>query len=336
MTLAVLGMGLVSPFGRSPREHALFRRARVPGPAASPFLGPDETPVRVHACPWIDAATPIADRMISLAEAALDAALAPSREAGLPSPSLIIGLARERPGLDAGVAPAVTRALGARCPGAPPSSVWGEAGVFAALQQAARDVARDSSRAVAVITVDSYIALPFIAHHVQSPPTRWESDGPYPSEAAAALVVASPRLAAHFGLPVLGTINKSAIARGSSSDDNDELVDGIAMGAALRELGDDSIPFAFGQDGVDALRREEWSRATARSATRFWECQNVCVEAFLGRVGACAGAASLVYGAAMLRHGCAGDLPRGTARFLAWAISRDGTRGAAGVGVDTP
>ncbi|MFO0759557.1 MAG: hypothetical protein U0359_23900 [Byssovorax sp.] len=336
MTLAVLGMGLVSPFGRSPREHALFRRARVPGPSASPFLDAEDAPVRAHACPFLDAAMPIADRMIALAETALDAAIAPLHEAGLPSPTLTVGLARERPGLDAGAAQTVTRALGARSPGAPPSAVWGEAGVFTALQQASREIARDGSRAVAVVAVDSYISLPFITHHVKHPPTRWESEGPYPSEAAAALVVASPRLAANLGVPVLATLHKSATARGASNDDNDELVDGIAMVAALRELGDDSVRFAFGQQGVDALRREEWSRATARNAVRFWECENVCAESFLGRVGASAGAVSLVYGMAMLRHGCADDLPRGAMPMLAWAVSRDGTRGAASATVDAP
>ncbi len=333
MTLAIVGMGLVSPFGRSPREHVFFLRAGVPAPTALPFEADEDTPVRVHACPWIDAAVGAAERMTALAEAALDTALAPLRDAALPEPALAIDLARERPGLDANEQRRVVDALARRFSPPDTGQVWGEAGVFTALKDAERQVARDPAAAVAIVAVDSHISLPFMTHHVLHPPTRWESVRPYPSEAAAALVVMSPKLAARQRLPVLGTVHRSAVAVGAANDDNDETVDAAAMTSVLRELGSASVPCAFGQGVVDALRREEWSRAVARCSAQFWDCRHFCIETSIGGVGAAAGAANLVHGVALLRHRAA-DVPAPADALMAWAISRDGTRGAASVGVE--
>jgi hypothetical protein len=42
---AILGTGLVSPYGLTPREHAFFLTALLPPPAGSPFVGPEDRPV---------------------------------------------------------------------------------------------------------------------------------------------------------------------------------------------------------------------------------------------------------------------------------------------------
>ncbi len=329
MTLAVVGMGLVSPFGCSPREHVLFRRAHVPGPFAPPFKRADGEPTRVYFCPWLDAGQEPAERMAELASTALEEALCSYTAAGWPAPALRVCMARARPGLDQHTHEAITDALQTRY--RPPSMgrFWAEAGVFAALKEAEGELARDDVGAIAIVAVDSHVSLDWLTHHVQSPPTRWEADRPRPSEAAAALLVMSPKSAQRFRLPALARVHKSALAMGLANDDNDEPVDALPMGAALRELGQAPVLHAFGQGLCDDLRREEWHRAIGRQASRFWDCQHDCLESDIGAVGAAAGAGNLVYGATALRLGALAPGP-----FVAWAISRDGTRGVASLSVE--
>lgn len=332
MTPAIVGMGLVSPFGRSPREHVFFGRAHVPGPFTSPFVTDDDTSIRVFHCPWLDAALPIAERLVALTTTALDDALAPIAELGLPAPKLQLCLSRARPGLDVRDLEAVTEAIRTRYHPSSIEQVWAEAGIFAALKEAEAQLARNDDAIIALLAVDSYVSLGWLTHVVEHPKTRWESARPRPSEAAAALLLMSPKGAHRYRLPVLGTILKSALAVGAANDDNDEPVDALAMGAALREVGSARVPAAFGQSVVDALRREDWYRAVSRQSERFWDCRNECLESAIGSVGAAAGAANLVYGAAEVRH-CAALNPSPSEPFIAWAISRDGTRGVASVSV---
>lgn len=330
MTLAIVGMGLVSPFGRSPREHVFFRRAGVPGPFPAPFVRADERAVRVMHCPWLDAGMPIADRLSALAATALDEALASLEGLTLGHPPIWLGLARARPGLDAADLDATTEKIRARYKPPAMEPFWAEAGVFAALKKAEDELARHKTEAIAFVVTDSYVSLPWLTHLAEHPPTRWESARPRASEAAAALVVMSPEVASRYRVRPLATVRASALAMGAANDDNDEPVDAIAMGAALRELGTGHVAHSFGQDVVDALRREDWYRAVARQSDRFWECQHDCLESDIGSVGAASGAASLVYGVAALRAGAVAEVPA-TEPFVAWAISRDGTRGMASV-----
>ncbi len=334
MTLSIVGTGLVSPFGRSPREHVFFLRAHVPSPFTPPFTRRDQKPVRVHFCPWLDAGLPPAARLTALATTALDGALSSLREARLPAPILALCLARPRPGLDAEVHAAVAEALRLRLSPASIETCWGEAGCFAALQMAEREVRRNPGALVAIVAADSHVSAEWLADRVERPPTRWETRKPTPSEAAAALVVASSQLVAQHRLPTFGAIQRSAIATGAANDDNDEVADALGMGAVLRELGTGHVPHAFGQGEVDALRREEWYRAVARQSARFWECSHVCLEADIGAVGAAAGLANLVFGGATFRHGV--GAPPASGPVLAWALSRDGTRGAASFTVEGP
>jgi hypothetical protein len=330
VTLAIVGVGLVSPFGRSPREHVFFRRAGVPGPFPAPFVRADDRAVRVLHCPWLDAEMPVADRLAALAATALDNALAPLEGLTLRPPPIWLGLARARPGLDIGDLDATTERIRTRYK--PPSmqQFWAEAGVFAALKKAEDELARRESEAIAFVVADSYVSLAWLTHVAEHPPTRWESARPRASEAAAALVVMSPELAGRLRVRPLAMVRASALAIGAANDDNDEPVDAIAMGAALRELGTSHVAYSFGQDVVDALRREDWYHAVARQSDRFWECQHDCLESDIGLVGAASGAASLVYGVAALRTGAVAEVPA-TEPFVAWAISRDGTRGMASV-----
>lgn len=325
-------MGLVSPFGCSPREHVFFRRAGVPGPHPPPFERADGAPTRVYFCPWLDAGLPPVDRIAALASSALDDALAPLVAAGVRMTALRVCLPRSRPGLDERAHDAIGDALRARYKPPALSHFWAEAGVFAAFKEAEAELARDELAAIAIVAADSHVSIDWLSHRIENPPTRWETERPRPSEAAAALVLLSPKGAQRLRVPILARVHKSALAMGASNDDNDEPVDAIAMGAALRELGSAPVHHAFGQDVCDDLRREEWHRAIARQASRFWDCAHDCIESDLGSIGAAAGLVAVVYGAAAIRHGAA-EGPPGEP-FIAWAISRDGTRGAATVSVE--
>jgi hypothetical protein len=330
--LAVVGTGLISPFGCSPREHVFFRRAHVPGPFAPPFERADGAPTRVYFCPWIDAGLPLAERLAALASSALDEALQPLIGEGLPVPALRLGLARSRPGLDEAAHEAVTDALRARYRPSSLRHFWAEAGVFAMLKEAEREIARDEAEMIAFVSADSHVSLDWLTYSVEHPPSRWETQRPRPSEAAAALVLASPKAAQRLRLPILARVHKSVLAMGASNDDNDEPVDATAMDAVLRELGSAPVAQAFGQGLNDDLRREEWHRAIARQASRFQDCDHDCLERDLGAMGAAAGAANLVYGIAAQRLDGEGTAARPP--FVAWAISRDGTRGAAAVSAE--
>jgi hypothetical protein len=116
---------------------------------------------------------------------------------------------------------------------------------------------------------------------------------------------------------------------GQGNDDDEVSVDGVAMTALLRGLPAGVTQLVVGQSYVDDLRTRDFQLASARVARRFaGDVTNETLERSTGRLGAAAGVAQLAYGVAVVRHGTLRGL-RPDATFLAWAISRDGLRGAA-------
>ncbi|MEO7330926.1 MAG: hypothetical protein ABI193_20290, partial [Minicystis sp.] len=73
--LGIIGAGLVTPFGLTPREHAFFLPALLPPPAGSPFLGPKDKPVAIERAAFIDVTAPTGARMMALALRAATSAL---------------------------------------------------------------------------------------------------------------------------------------------------------------------------------------------------------------------------------------------------------------------
>lgn len=331
MTLSIAGIGMVSPAGVTARDHVFFTRASgVLAPAPSPFLNAAGERVEVRYCPWIGARARASERLSHMALAAIEEALAPFEEAnpGERIP-LLLCTAAPRPGLSKADVDAVAGAARERLRAPIERRFEGEAGAFAALNEAEELLAtRRETRAVLVLGADSHVALDAVIEHVRRPPSYWSDDVPEPSEGAAALLLTAhpaPRGSA------LATFHGAALATGAATDDNDLVVDGAALTAALRSLRSPGpIGLALGQEHVDEMRRREWSLASARNQGRFrGDCALETIEKHVGRVGAASGAMSLAFGVALAIHEAVANAELRRAPFLAWAISRDGTRGAA-------
>lgn len=325
--LAVVGLGLASPAGATSIENVFFLRAGEPSPGASPFVDAEGETIPVAYAPYLGARAPLDRRCVALLDAAFDEALGgvePARLAGatlhLTAPALpedrIARRAASRARVDH-----LTRATFA-------------AAVFEAIASAS---ARRDELAI-VAAVDSWIDLGRLADRVARPPNPWINETNLPAEAAAVLVLATPDAARARGLPVLATIHGAASHAGESTDDDDEPIVGRALAHVLRALPSTArIGSVFGQQDVDRLRHRDWEIATARVAERFEdEHASVCFESEVGLVGAAAGAAGLAFGIASSLHRTLGAPRSIGAPLVAWAIGRDGLRGAALATVEGP
>jgi hypothetical protein len=331
VNLAILGSGLVSPFGASARDHAIFLRALLPPPPASPFVGPEDKPVHVRFCRWLGAAAAAPERMVNLAVAAAEEALGPP---GAPQRSWRVGLCLctdpARPGLSADDLARVEAELMRLLRPASMGRVWGSAGAFSAIEKAEEQLAAGEEDALLLIAVDSFVSLEWLTYKAQNQPTKWMLWPPTPSEGAAAILLSRPDAAKKERVPLLARVLGSVTAQGSAREDDDEIADGSAMSAAIRKVAAPSVHYVFGQGVVDSLRRREWSFAMARNAERFRAGHDeFCLEDMIGSVGAAAGAMNLVYGLAAMRHEALDVSWSRAEPFLSWAISRDGTVGLA-------
>jgi hypothetical protein len=329
MKLAVVGVGLVSPTGRTAEEHAFFVRARVPSPPGSPFDTAEGERVDARHCPWLGAHLGVADRLIAMAEQAVASAMAPLADhARADRVPLFLCTSAVRPGLAADDAAALERALVDRLKAPTVRRYTGDAGFFAALKEADPLV---SSTPAVIVAVDTLISLAALTEEVLHPPSPWSVFRPPSAEGAAAIAILGQAEARRNKLQSFGLVTGATVTMGAARDDNDEPVDGAALTVALRELpAAGPARAAFGQAGVDPLRSSEWQIASARNVARLHpECAFVSLEELTGRLGAAAGAASLVYGLAAIRHRIPAFEIGPSETNLAWAISRDGTRGAA-------
>lgn len=337
MNLAIVGTGLVSPAGLTPRATACVVWAGAIPVSASPFVLADGEPVPVCYCPWLGARVSLADRMLAMSRAALADAVRPlqgaQREVAL---SLVLCLPDTRVGLAptdrVRIATAVAEASAAR----EAQTLGGAASFFAALREAEAQLDAGAT-AVAIGAVDSYIGEEPLAEHVANPPNPWGGARPPVAEGAAALVVMKAPEARRLGLKPAGTVHFADTAIGKPNDDNDLPADGEAMGWLLRQLPrrQAPAPLVFGQFTTDSLRHAEWQLAVARNPKRVHpEYDMRSFEGELGLVGTAAGAMNLVYGLAVARHR-ATDMSVGDHdSLLAWAVSRDGERGLAMVSVE--
>lgn len=327
---AVVGIGLVSPIGLTPADHAFFRRARVPPRSRPAFVNPDDKVVRVEYCASLGPRVGIVERLAWQARAASATALIQLRQSDGPPPALLLCLSRPRPGFTKEHAADLERALGATLQPALTRVYHGAASAFVALQDAQSMLAEGRARSVLLVGVDSYVDADALAHEVSRAPPRWAVASPPPAEGAAAALIVQPATAQRYGLRVLGTVLAATATQGYSNDDNDEPVDGAALGVAIRSMpAGDPIGMAFGQSGVDQLRLYESQYATARTHARFRpDCYFDCLESDSGRVGAAAGVLHLAFGFAAVDHAVVPSTLAATP-FVCWAISRDGTRGLA-------
>jgi hypothetical protein len=336
MILAIVGTGIVSKAGLTPREHAFVLSAGVAPSTASPFLLPSGESLPVSYCPWIGARMSMGDRLLTMAEAALEDALKPLREASAGERwPLLVCSDLERSCLSEAERIRVSCALAAMVPAGNIGRFQGAAGCFAALCEAKSLIDRGCG-AVVIAALDSHIGADVLALSALHPHSPWVRQPPPPGEGAAALVVMDLSAATDAAVEVLGVIHYASTRKGASNDDNDVPVDGAAMTALVRSAPLCCAParLIFGQSATDPLRQAEWELAVARDPARFHpEYDLRSLEKEIGRVGAAAGAMNLVYGLAVARYRTT-DMPLcDHDPFFAWAISRDGTRGLAAVSV---
>lgn len=329
MNLAIVGSGLVSPIGLTPIQHACFPRAGVGLLPPSAFVGRDGEPVHVLHCPWLGAKLSVSERLAALAGHALRGAREPLGEITPDETAMLVCLGAPREGLTEGDRQHAVSVISESSVAPLRRVLTGAASFFAALTAADRLLSAGEARAVLVVAVDSFVSLEAVRAEIQDPRTAWTRDPPPPSEAAAAVALMAGADGRDAGLSI-GTIHHAGALTGRGCDDDDEPVDGAALTALVEQapaLGG-LLVRSYGQEEVDPLRQAEWTCAAARNAQRFHPLVTTAsVERWTGRVGGAAGAANLVYALAAERHHAALEAQAGAGPFIAWAISRDGTRG---------
>lgn len=334
--LAIVGMGLVSPLGLTPEEHAFYLRAEVFAAAPGGFVDEEGEPVRAAYCPWLGAETKVEDRLSSLAVAALRTACDPLRDSVLVSASgrLRAGLhvitAAPRAGLVDADRRAVETAVGGGFESGRAARATGQAAVFSTLATLGERLS--SGEAAVIVAVDSMISLPALAEHQRAYRSSWAADLPRAGEVAACVAVMAPEMARRERIPVLATIHDAAVLRGEANDDNDVPNDGSALTSLVRAAAAPGglLRASFGPHGAGSLRRREWEMTAARVPERVdLQCEPVCLESHVGLAGAASGLSALVFGAAVHRHGTWASPRASDGAFLAWSISPDGTRGIA-------
>jgi hypothetical protein len=323
MNRAIVGTGLVSPAGLRSEQHVFLLRASGHPRWPSPFVGPDGSPLAVGYCPWIGAHEPKVARLRLMLDAAIAEALEPLANAREPVALIVCWGEHVDPAERDALERSIGKAVGARS-----IERFAGAASFCRALLAADLRLGEGARAALVLAADSLVDLATVS--AERPPTPWEAEAPFPAEGAAALLVTTPAFAEERRLEVLGTLLGAATLPSPSNDDNQEIVDGNAMTGVLRQLPTGpAIQLVAGQFGVDELRSVEWNIAAARNAPRFEPRHALYgLEAEVGRTGAAAGLMSLAYALAVLRHQATPRPLAAKGPLVAWAVSRDGTRGA--------
>ena len=342
----IAGAGLVTPLGLGAIEHAFYIRAAVAAPAPAGFETGDGERIDALHCGFLGATSPLPERLARLSELAAHQALAPweaaggagglalafvapSRPVGTPAIARPSPVAWESPSAISDELSAQARERIARRTKASLVQTWtGAAGAFAAIAQARMWLDAGQAAAVLVIAADSYAGAEALEGFLERRDSPFCPRTPPAAEGAAALLLTSRERARALGLDGAEVL-ASATARGEGNDDDDAILDGRALTGLIEALPGGRIDLVSGQELTDDLRTRDWFLAYARTGHRFADpAALVSLEEEIGCMGAAAGVAALAYGAALLRHrsfpGLAGD-----ATLLAWAISRDGTRGVA-------
>jgi hypothetical protein len=356
--MVIVGCGLVSPLGLSVTEHAFYFCASVGAPPPPAFETADGERVEARHCGFLgalgggagqafgrpgslSAPLSVAERLSRLSEIAAHQALHRWQAAGGAGQAALAFVAPCRAGVPA-TAVAEARSTVARLCRAPLAQTFSDAaGAFAALEEARGWLAADRAQAVLILGVDSFVCPEALAEDLERAESPFCPRRPPPSEGAAAVLLVRAEQARALGLAG-ARVHASGTAIGRGNDEDDAILDGAAMTALLRALPARRIDLVVGQEKVDDLRARDWYLARARAGSRAPisaargaspirfadDVEAVTLEDETGRLGAAAGVASLAFGAGALEHRIFRDLPS-EACLLAWAISRDGTRGVA-------
>jgi hypothetical protein len=324
LDLTVVGMGLFSPVATTPREHAFLIRSEAAMHAGRPFIDAAGTRLAVLSCPLVDPTLPLIERLSALAAGAIGEALLPLRDwarrgefvaelcAPEPDATLTSALFDE---CEQRLAHGHALRFGRRS--------FGAAACYEALLRAVDTIAQGAS-AVVIVSLDSAAHADVIAERLV-PVQKWVPVPPRLSEAAAAMVVTTAAHASELRARY-GRVRFAATHLGSGTDLDDEPVDGCAMTALVQQAAAGRRAFgnAFGPFSVDDLRRTVWHCAVLRNRGAFaLDGDQRCVEHAIGNVGAASGLCHLIYALTCQHH----QLLAHAGGTVAWAVSRDGTRG---------
>jgi hypothetical protein len=160
MSVAIVGLGLVTPFGTTPAEHVVFLRAGVPAPPPSPFEQKTGERIDVRYCTWLGSAMPVEERLVHLGTRALRDAIPSALDPS--AVQILLCLPKGRPGLREEATEALAHAA---APAERVRRFFDDAGAFAALRESATLV--KDARVAVVLAVDSYVTLDAVEEYVR-------------------------------------------------------------------------------------------------------------------------------------------------------------------------
>ena len=190
--LAVVGIGMATPLGRTPAEHCAWAAADTSLGLSGCWLGDDGGQLPLLACEWLRPGMTVAQRMAALAQQAAHSALADGATAdALDGGPLVmfVGPAAER-GMDESALQFVMAAVCERL-GLSAAQAWhcGSAGLVMALRAAGKRLIEGGRRRVLIVAVDSFFDHERLRRLRAVSP--WELPARPPSEGAAALLLAA-------------------------------------------------------------------------------------------------------------------------------------------------
>jgi 3-oxoacyl-[acyl-carrier-protein] synthase I len=345
----IAACGAATPLGCSAAASAAAIRAGVAGFSSHPvIIDSVGSSVSMARAPYLPVFTSCLERMVDLAEIALDEVLQPlgSARGRTDPPHVLLALPQPRPGLPDDLAEQITVRLGVSRHGRLGKVhvfAEGHAAGFSALEMAASAVAAGRVDLCVVGGVDSYVdpdTLAWLEHcdQLHGAGQRNNAWGFLPGEAACFFLVASQRGVNTFKLEPL--LELSAVATGQEA--NRIKTDSVCTGVGLTNVFERVLESAKVNAGLiddiicdmngEPYRADEFGFTLARTAHYFAEPSAFSAPADCwGDVGAASAPLFVLLAAFAGRKRYA----KGPATLL-WASSEGGRRGAAVVRSHSP
>jgi 3-oxoacyl-[acyl-carrier-protein] synthase-1 len=337
---AIVGLGGVTPVGRTALAAAAAVRAGLSGFSEHPFMGDSESrPVHVAQCSWLEPSVTLEGRISTCLIGAIREALHPVRSGGdCPELALLVNLPPDRPGLPASISATIhseiQRVLHDEF-GSVSVARLGHAGGLFAVRSALELMARDPNVACVVAGADSYIDLETLewiedTERLHGAGERNNAWGFIPGEGAGAVLLMSSEATQSAGLHRLGAVHGIGVARETQLNGTGAVCTGEGLTAAIRGAtagftADRRLSDVYCDMNGEPYRADEYGFAVSRLREHFVSASEFHAPADCwGDVGA----ASALLGIVLA---CIADLKGYAAGVdaLVWASSDGGERGAA-------
>ncbi len=340
----VVGLGASTPVGRDAWASAAAVRAGIAGFSQHPFLMDTAgEPIRIAAAQWLDAGTPMQERLAALLLPAIGQCLQPLEDAlsGLRMP-LALGIGTERPGFDAPIRDALieqTRNRHAGTFSAFAAFPNGHAAGLLALEVVCRKLGEGALDACLIACVDSYLSPETLEwletcdqlHGAGPQNNAW---GFIPGEAAGALLLMRADTAAR----VSATAFAQVVAVGRAVESKRIKTETVCIGEGLTEAfrgalaplsPEEKVTDIYCDMNGEPYRADEYGFTCLRTREHFESASDFVAPADCwGDVGA----AGMPLHVALASIAGAKGYANGPTAFV-WASSEDGNRGAASLRV---